>query len=61
MPLPKRRHSHTRGAKRRTHWVLKAPELSACPQCAGLRKPHHVCLQCGFYDGREVVTPKTTR
>ncbi len=60
MPLPKRRHSHTRGAKRRTHWKLATPNLSACPQCATLRRPHHVCPQCGFYDGQEVMPPKTS-
>ncbi|HWO56378.1 MAG TPA: 50S ribosomal protein L32 [bacterium] len=60
MPLPKRRHSHTRGAKRRTHWKLQTPTLSPCPQCATLRRPHHVCPQCGFYDGQEVIPPKTS-
>jgi len=60
MPLPKRRHSHTRGAKRRTHWKLSAPNLSECPQCHGLKMPHHVCPACGFYREREVITPKGT-
>ena len=60
MPLPKRRHSHTRGAKRRTNWVLQMPELQPCAQCASLRKPHHVCPQCGFYEGREVMPAKAS-
>ncbi|MEW5875781.1 MAG: 50S ribosomal protein L32 [Candidatus Zixiibacteriota bacterium] len=59
MPLPKRRHSHTRGAKRRTHWKLTAPNLVECPQCKSLKLPHHVCQQCGFYRDREVMTPKS--
>lgn len=58
MPLPKRRHSHTRGAKRRTHWKISAPNLSECPQCHSLKMPHHVCPNCGFYREREVITPK---
>ncbi|MEW5700642.1 MAG: 50S ribosomal protein L32 [Candidatus Zixiibacteriota bacterium] len=60
MPLPKRRHSHTRGAKRRTHWKLQAPELSVCPQCSSLRRPHHVCPQCGFYNGQEIVPARSS-
>ncbi|HUU46093.1 MAG TPA: 50S ribosomal protein L32 [Acidobacteriota bacterium] len=59
MALPKRRHSKTRTAKRRTHWKLVAPNLATCPQCSGLRRPHHVCPQCGFYGGREVMSPET--
>ncbi len=58
MPLPKRRHSHTRGAKRRTHWKLTAPSLVECPHCHGMKLSHHVCPGCGFYRDREVVTPK---
>jgi large subunit ribosomal protein L32 len=60
MPLPKRRHSHTRGKKRRTHWKLTAPNLSECPQCHSLRMPHRACPSCGFYRDREVVTPKSS-
>src|SRR5437773_1384419 len=30
MPLPKRRHSKTRGRKRRTHYKLAAPPRSLC-------------------------------
>src|SRR2546430_15615991 len=35
MPLPKRRHSKTRGRKRRTHYKLAAPPRALCPQCRG--------------------------
>ena len=31
MPLPKRRHSRTRGRKRRTHWKIETPNLADCP------------------------------
>ncbi|MBI4982985.1 MAG: 50S ribosomal protein L32 [Candidatus Omnitrophica bacterium] len=55
MPLPKRRHSKTRGRKRRTHWKLTKTNLVSCPQCKKPRKPHNVCAVCGYYDGRQVV------
>ena len=56
MPLPKRRHSKTRGRKRRTHYKMAAPTRSVCPQCREAKQPHRVCPHCGFYKGREVVS-----
>jgi large subunit ribosomal protein L32 len=55
MPLPKRRHSKQRGAKRRTHWKLTAPTLVDCPHCHKAKQPHHVCPNCGWYNGAEVM------
>jgi large subunit ribosomal protein L32 len=54
MPNPKRRHSKTRTAKRRTHDALKSVGLSECPQCHEPKLPHRVCSNCGFYRGRQV-------
>jgi large subunit ribosomal protein L32 len=56
MPLPKRRHSRTRGKKRRTHYKLTGPATSVCPQCREAKLPHHLCAHCGYYRGREVVS-----
>ena len=53
MPNPKRRHSKTRTAKRRTHDSLKATGLGECPQCHEPKMPHRVCGNCGFYKGRQ--------
>lgn len=56
MGVPKRRQSKSRKNKRRSQWVkISAPTLVACPQCHELKMPHHVCANCGFYAGREVV------
>jgi large subunit ribosomal protein L32 len=55
MPLPKRRHSVTRGRKRRTHYKLAPPTQSVCPQCREAKLPHRVCPHCGYYKGREIV------
>jgi large subunit ribosomal protein L32 len=54
MPNPKRRHSKSRTAKRRTHDALKPAGTSECPQCHELKLPHQVCPNCGFYRGRQV-------
>ena len=29
-----------------------------CPQCKEPKRPHFVCAFCGYYDGRQVITPK---
>ena len=55
MALPKRRHSITRGRKRRTHWKIKSSSSVICPQCKKEKAPHHICTSCGFYKGREVI------
>ncbi|UCC79291.1 MAG: 50S ribosomal protein L32 [Candidatus Zixiibacteriota bacterium] len=55
MALPKRRHSRSRGAKRRTHWKLEKPGIMECPHCHEPKLPHQICPSCGWYKGREVV------
>lgn len=54
MPNPKRRHSKTRTAKRRTHDALKPAQVGTCPQCHELKLPHQVCQNCGHYRSRQV-------
>lgn len=61
MPNPKRRHSKTRGAKRRTHYKAHAPAISECPNCHEHKLQHRICPNCGFYDGRSVIIPKETK
>lgn len=58
MPLPKRRHSRARQAKRRANWKIVVPNVVDCPRCHAPRLPHHVCLSCGFYNGRLVIEKK---
>ncbi|PIE69899.1 MAG: 50S ribosomal protein L32 [Deltaproteobacteria bacterium] len=54
MALPKRRQSHSRTRKRRSHDALSAPALSLCPDCGEPKEPHRVCGSCGKYREREV-------
>ena len=55
MALPKRKHSKARRDKSRTHWKLRMPTLTKCPQCAQPIVPHRVCATCGYYRGRQVL------
>ncbi|HEY3381854.1 MAG TPA: 50S ribosomal protein L32 [Vicinamibacterales bacterium] len=54
MPNPKRRHSKSRTAKRRTHDALTPVVLAGCPQCHEAKLSHRVCPHCGYYRGRQV-------
>lgn len=59
MALPKRRHSHSRTHKRRSHDALKAPGLSLCSECGEPKEPHRLCGSCGKYKGRTVFNLDT--
>lgn len=49
------RHTRSHTANRRSHHALKAPTLSECKNCGAKHRPHHMCLECGFYKGKMVV------
>ncbi len=55
MAVPKRKTSKARRDKRRANWKLVTPTLVKCPACSALIKPHHVCPECGKYDGKVIV------
>jgi large subunit ribosomal protein L32 len=59
MAVPKKKVSQSRRNMRRSHEALASTTSSECPNCGELKRPHHVCGSCGFYDGREVVAAKT--
>ena len=43
MAHPKRKHSKTRTAKRRTHYKAVAPTLAVCSNCGAIHIYHTVC------------------
>jgi large subunit ribosomal protein L32 len=55
MGLPKVKLSKARKGRRRSHLALGHIELQPCPHCKRPRPPHQVCLNCGYYAGREVI------
>ncbi len=40
---------------RKANWKLEVPNMVSCKHCHALILPHHVCPECGYYDGKEVV------
>ena len=58
MGVPKRRVSHARQGERRAHLALSVPQLVECDHCHEPKLPHHVCPNCGYYQGRLAVELK---
>lgn len=59
--LPKQRISRRRqGNRRRHHWVAQ-PALVPCKQCGEKKLAHHVCPNCGYYRGRQVIVIEARR
>jgi large subunit ribosomal protein L32 len=55
------RHTRAHTGNRRSHHALEAATLSVCSNCGAKHKPHHMCLDCGFYKGRQVIDLKAEK
>lgn len=49
------RHTRAHTKNRRSHHALENPVLATCTNCGEKHRPHHMCLDCGFYNGRQVL------
>ena len=58
MAQPKRRWSKARTHLKRSTWKLEKPSISTCSHCHEPVLPHRVCSNCGYYNGKEVMTVK---
>jgi len=59
MAVPKHKQSDARrNSRHKANFKAGAVTLVECPHCKELTKPHAVCSNCGYYDGKEVVAPK---
>ncbi len=55
MAVPKKKISKSKRDMRRAHDALPSGSYNECPNCGELKRPHHVCQACGYYDDREVI------
>ena len=55
MAVPKQHRSKSRQGQRRMHIYLKGTSTVICPKCSKAVLPHTVCVNCGFYRGKEIV------
>ncbi len=57
MAVPARRVSRARRDKRRSSvWKMEAPSLQKCSKCGEYKETHKVCANCGYYNGRQVIS-----
>ena len=59
MAVPKRKTSPMKRGFRRSADALKAPSYVEDKDSGELRRPHHIDLKTGMYNGRRVLTPKS--
>lgn len=55
MAHPKRKTSKARKNKRRTHDKIADVVLAKCDNCGAAHRRHHVCVECGYYRGRQIM------
>ncbi len=55
MAVPRKKVSRARRDNRRSHDRLPKASYAECPNCGELKRPHHLCARCGYYDDREVI------
>lgn len=55
-PVPKKKTSKSKRDMRRSHHALVVPNLVDCPNCHAKKLQHHVCNECGYYDGKQVLS-----
>lgn len=55
MAVPQNRVTRSRRNMRRAHDALLAANPAECPNCGELKRPHHVCPSCGYYNDQEII------
>lgn len=55
MAVPRKKVSKSKRNMRRGHLSLPRVNVIECSNCGELKRPHHICQACGYYNGREVL------
>ena len=61
MAVPKGKVSKARKHSRQANWKLSMPGIVECPQCHQMKRDHHVCKNCGYYNGKQVLNLEEER
>ena len=57
MAVQKSKKSKSKARRTLSAWMrMDKPTVMACPQCHELKLPHRICPECGYYNGREVIS-----
>lgn len=49
------RHTKSKRNRVRSHHALTAKSMGHCTHCNAQVLAHHLCSNCGYYNGREIV------
>lgn len=55
MAVPAKKVTRAKRGMRRAHDALARSVYVECENCGELKRPHHICGACGFYNGAQVV------
>jgi len=55
MAVPKQGHTRGKVGRSRMHKFIKPARLSLCSKCKKPVLSHTVCLNCGYYKGKEII------
>jgi len=55
MGVPKYRRSRSMRKHHQGHLRAQRVTVSECPRCHEPKLPHRVCVECGFYNGMEII------
>lgn len=62
MAVPKKKTSKVRSRRRHASYVKKQVKklekavcLSTCGDCGATKMNHHVCQECGKYNGKQII------
>ena len=62
MANPKKKHTRMRTSMRRaSNWRIAQVNLSKCSNCGAPTLSHHVCTECGYYNGTLVLPRKVKK
>ncbi|PIE84125.1 MAG: 50S ribosomal protein L32 [Bacteroidia bacterium] len=61
MAHPKSKVSKQRRDTRRAHHALSPVTLSECSNCGTMIPRHHVCPDCGYYRGQQLIAKEEER
>lgn len=59
MAVPKKKTSPSRQGMRHSGKHVHSNAVIECNHCGEWRLPHHMCLDCGHYNGRHVMVTRS--
>jgi len=61
MRTPTQKRTTSSKKRRASHFALKNVQVGVCSNCQKPVRSHCVCLACGFYKGKAVLTLKPVK